>query len=132
MFIHLSAISLLTLVAFVQASDAQNTSRRVTDLLPEGLRVEEIVEDSMKAVVRGSLVQADGTVLPGQVIICERGNPELSSGGQATLIWQDYAARTDDATNGARPPGDPREPRRDRAQPGWLRARRNCHWHWLP
>ena len=96
MLIHLSAISLLTLVAFVQASVAQNTSPRVADLLPEGLRVEEIVEDSMRAVVRGSLVQADGTVLRGQVIICERGNPELSSRGQATLIWQDHAARTDD------------------------------------
>jgi hypothetical protein len=93
LLMRLAAISFVTLAALVQVS-AQGSDPSLPFSLPQGLRVDEVTEDADNGRIfaRGSIVQPDGAIVSGQVIICERN----SLRDRAVLVWQDHAARTDD------------------------------------
>jgi hypothetical protein len=93
LLMRLAAISFVTLAALVQVS-AQGSDPPLPFSLPQGFRVDELTEDAAngRLFVRGSIIQPDGAIVPGQSIICERDT--LRDG--AMLIWQDRAALTDD------------------------------------
>jgi|RhiMetdeSRZDD1v2_1073273.scaffolds.fasta_scaffold310788_2 hypothetical protein len=88
--VRLTEVSCLLLVTLVQLAAAQSPFLRPEP--PPNLRADEIIENSAGFRITGSIVNTDGAIVPGLLIICRRDG----AGGEAILVVQDRDAKTDE------------------------------------
>lgn len=87
--LRLAAISFVMLAGLSRSLTAQSVDLPPPAEILQQFRIDEVTEDSSRVVVRGRRIEADGRIVPGQVIMCGRGPSEY-------LAVVDQTQQTDD------------------------------------